>query len=250
LLPPDVVDAEVTLRENAIVCGAAWFDETFRQLDPSVAVQWRSRDGERPGAGRVVCAINGSARAILTGERTALNFLQTLSGTATTTAEFIACVAGTGATILDTRKTLPGLRMAQKYAVRCGGGSNHRMGLFDAILIKENHISAFGSIEAAVKSARESAGSLLVEVEVETLEQMEQALASTADRLLLDNFSLDQMRAAAALRDQADASKKLEASGGITIDNIRSIAETGMDFISVGALTKCVRAIDYSLRIV
>jgi len=187
---------------------------------------------------------------VLTGERTALNFLQTLSGTATVTAEYVACVAGTGATILDTRKTLPGLRLAQKYAVRCGGGRNHRIGLFDAVLIKENHIAALGSIDAAISAARRSAGNMLVQVEVETLEQAELALASAADRLLLDDFTLEQMRAAVAMRDRTAADKGLEASGGVTLDNVRAIAGTGVDFISVGSLTKSVRAIDYSLRVV
>jgi len=233
-----------------VVCGSAWFDETFRQLDASVATDWTCEDGSRPGSNRIVCRLRGSASALLSGERTALNFLQTLSGTATTTAEYVAAVAGTGATILDTRKTLPGLRLAQKYAVRCGGGSNHRIGLFDAILIKENHIHALGSLDAAIAKARAAAGKLLVEVEVETLEQVKVALASDADRLLLDNFSIEQMQQAARRRDQHAASKSLEASGGISLDNIRAIAETGVDYISVGALTKSVRAIDYSMRVV
>ena len=245
-----MVVAEVTLREDAIVCGTDWFNETFHQRDPSAKVEWRYKDGDRPGSNSIVCTVTGPAQAILSGERTALNFLQILSGTATVTAEFVDAIAGTGAVILDTRKTVPGLRTAQKYAVRCGGGSNHRAGLFDAILIKENHILAMGSIDAAINEALHSAGTMMIEVEVETMEQTEQAMASEADRLLLDNFSLEQMREAAEMRDRLDKRKKLEASGGITIDNVRAIAETGVDFVSVGVLTKNVRAVDYSLRIV
>lgn len=246
--------AVVSLKEDALVCGRAWFDESFRQLDPGIAIDWECDDGDRCASGSVVCRLKGPARAILTGERTALNFLQTLSATATAAAEFVDSIAGTGAVILDTRKTVPGLRLAQKYAVRCGGASNHRIGLFDAILIKENHIAAFGSIDAAIHAARhaarETAGSVLVEVEVESLEQLESALASEADRLLLDNFSLAMMHEAVARREQAKSEQTLEASGGITLDNVRAIAETGVDFISVGAMTKTVRAVDFSLRVV
>ena len=192
-----LIDAEARLeprvicREEAVLAGRAWFDETYSQIDRAVNIEWFFEDGEPMRPDDAVCRVNGPARAILSGERTALNFLQTLSGTATTTAKFVDAVAGTGAVILDTRKTLPGLRTAQKYAVRCGGGSNHRIGLFDAILIKENHILAMGSIDAAINEALHSAGTMLVEVEVETIEQAKRALASEADRLLLDNFSLD-----------------------------------------------------------
>lgn len=242
--------AAILVREDAVICGTDWVLETFRQLDPGIAVDWACRDGDRLAAGHQVCRIEGSARAILTGERTALNFLQILSATATAAARFVDAVTGTGATILDTRKTIPGLRAAQKYAVRCGGASNHRTGLFDAILIKENHILAVGSIEAAVTRARAAAGAMLVEVEVESMTQVEQALASDADRLLLDNFSLEMLREAVSLRGRASRHKELEASGGISLDNVREIAGTGVDYVSVGAMTKSLEAVDYSLRIV
>ena len=240
----------MTLKQNAVVCGIAWFEETFRQLDDSVVFEWSCRDGERLAEGTEVCSVRGAARAILTGERTALNFLQTLSATATSARTFVDAVAGTGATILDTRKTIPGLRSAQKYAVRCGGATNHRIGLFDAILIKENHIAALGSIDAAIERAHVAADSLLVEVEVETMDQVERALQSQAGRLLLDNFSTETMRATVALRDRLAPDKELEASGGIRLENVRAIAETGVDYISVGAMTKSIEAVDLSLRIV
>jgi len=232
-----------------MLCGQAWFDETFRQLDPAIAIDWSCSDGDRLSAGTRVCRLEGSARAILTGERTALNFLQTLSATATAAARFVDAVAGTSARVLDTRKTIPGLRAAQKYAVRCGGALNHRLGLFDAILIKENHIVALGSIDAAMARARAPEVSL-VEVEVETLEQVERALASGADRLLLDNFPLEMIREAVLLRDRSSPRKKLEASGGVSLGNVRAIAETGVDYVSVGIMTKSVAAVDFSLRIV
>jgi nicotinate-nucleotide pyrophosphorylase (carboxylating) len=222
----------------------------FRQLDPAIAIDWSTDDSGRIAAGATVCRLQGLVRAILTGERTALNFLQTLSGTATAAARFVHAVEGTGTIILDTRKTVPGLRAAQKYAVRCGGASNHRHGLFDAVLIKENHIAAIGSIEAAVARARGAAGDKLVEIEVETMDQVERALASDADRLLLDNFSLDNLRAAVELRNRLGARPKLEASGGVSLANVREIALTGVDYISVGGLTKNVAAVDFSLRIV
>jgi nicotinate-nucleotide pyrophosphorylase (carboxylating) len=244
------VAAVVIVREPAVICGAAWVNETFRQLDPGVIVDWACRDADRVQAGATIFRLRGPARAILSGERTALNFLQLLSGTATAAARFVDAVAGTGATILDTRKTIPGLRAAQKYAVRCGGARNHRLGLFDAVLIKENHILAVGSIEAAVANARATAGDLLVEVEVETLKQVELALASAADRLLLDNFSLEMLRQAVDLRRQTGTAKELEASGGVSLESVRAIAETGVDYISVGGITKNVNAIDFSLRIV
>jgi nicotinate-nucleotide pyrophosphorylase (carboxylating) len=238
---------QVITREEAILCGTAWFDEVFRQLDRGVRIEWLARDGDTVHTNQVLCTIEGPARAILTGERTALNFLQALSGTATTTRRYVDAVRGTSAVILDTRKTLPGLRNAQKYAVRCGGGQNHRMGLYDAILIKENHIAAAGSVSAAVQAARKNAPTgTIVEVEVENLEQLREALAAGADRLLLDNFSLKRLRE--AVRETAGRAK-LEASGGITFENLRMIAETGVDFISIGALTKHVHAVDLSLRI-
>jgi nicotinate-nucleotide pyrophosphorylase (carboxylating) len=211
---------------------------------------WRCEDGDRGHAGDTVCRVTGQARAILTAERTALNFLQTLSATATTARAYVDAVAGTGATILDTRKTLPGLRAAQKYAVRCGGAKNHRIGLFDAILIKENHIAAMGSIDAAIDEALKTVESVLVEIEVETIEQVERALDSHADRLLLDNFSLEMMRQAVNLRDNRGSPKDLEASGGVALDTVRAIAETGVDYISVGAMTKSVDAVDFSLRVI
>jgi nicotinate-nucleotide pyrophosphorylase (carboxylating) len=241
--------ARVLARESAVLCGAAWFDETFRQIDPAVKVTWRQSDGERMAADSVVCELRGPARSIVTGERTALNFLQTLSGTATATRACVDLVAGTKARILDTRKTLPGLRLAQKYAVRCGGGTNHRIGLFDAVLIKENHIAAVGSLSEAVRVARRNSPQVLIEVEVETLEQLAEALASDADRILLDNFSHELMRQAVAIRDRhAGKRQELEASGSVSAATLRAVAETGVDFISIGALTKHVRAVDYSLR--
>jgi nicotinate-nucleotide pyrophosphorylase (carboxylating) len=236
----------VITRDKAVLCGAAWFNEVFRQLDRDVRIEWLSRDGDTMHTNQVLCTVEGPARAILTGERTALNFLQALSGTATTTRHYVEAVRGTNTVILDTRKTLPGLRTAQKYAVRCGGGQNHRMGLYDAILIKENHIAAAGSVSAAVQAARKNApAGTTVEVEVESLEQLREALAAGADRLLLDNFSLKRLRE--AVRETAGRAK-LEASGGITIENVRMIAETGVDCISIGALTKHLRAVDLSLR--
>jgi nicotinate-nucleotide pyrophosphorylase (carboxylating) len=242
--------AVVTLKQNALICGIPWFEEAFRQLAASMQFEWTCKDGDRGHEGDPVCTLRGPARAILTGERTALNFLQTLSATATAAGQFVQAVAGTRARILDTRKTIPGLRAAQKYAVRCGGASNHRIGLFDAVLIKENHIAAMGSIDAAIDEAMKSTPSMLVEVEVETLEQVERALASHADRLLLDNFSLDMLRQAVLLRDQQAPDKELEASGGVSLASVRAIAETGVDYISIGAMTKTVDAVDFSLRIV
>ena len=238
--------AQLITREAAILCGSAWFDEVFRQLDSSVRIDWSTRDGDRLQANQILCALAGPARALLTGERTAMNFLQTLSGTATTARHYVDAVAGTRAVILDTRKTVPGLRTAQKYAVRCAGAQNHRMGLYDAILIKENHISAAGSVSAAVQAARAQAPTgTTVEVEVETLEQLREALAAGTDRLLLDNFSLKRLREAVA---ENSGRARLEASGGITLDNVRAVADTGVDCISIGAITKHVRAVDLSLR--
>ena len=237
--------AEVISREEAVACGTAWFDGVFQTLDPQVRIAWQVRDGDTVTPGQTLCTLTGPARALLSGERTALNFLQTLSGTATRARRYAAAVTGTGVKVLDTRKTLPGLRAAQKYAVRCGGGFNHRMGLYDAVLIKENHILAAGSITRAVTAARRVARGKTVEVEVETLEELQEALAAAADIILLDNFSIEDLTQAVAVsRTRA----KLEASGGITLDNIRRIAETGVDYISVGAMTKDVQAVDLSMR--
>jgi len=242
--------AEVVLKEPATLCGAAWFDEVFRQLDPSIAVRWHFADGATLLPGTVVCELTGPARGILTGERTALNFLQTLSGTATTTRRYADALAGTGCRVLDTRKTLPGLRTAQKYAVRCGGGTNHRLGLFDAVLIKENHIAAAGGIAAAVGEARRRAPTLPIEVEVENLAELDEALGTEADRIMLDDFSLDDLRAAVARRNaRPGARKELEASGGVDLSSLLAIAATGVDFVSIGALTKHVYAIDFSMRL-
>jgi nicotinate-nucleotide pyrophosphorylase (carboxylating) len=239
--------AMVISRQDAAVCGRAWFDEVFRQLDESIVVDWRKDDGDTVAAGEMICEVRGPARAVLTGERTALNFLQLLSGTATITKSFVDTVSGTGVKILDTRKTLPGLRLAQKYAVRCGGAENHRMGLYDAILIKENHIASAGSITAAVEAAS-THRDVLIEVEVETLEQAEEALATKAGRLLLDNFSFRQLSEAVKRRDQTAPDITLEASGGISLESVRKIAETGVDFISIGGLTKDVNAADLSMQ--
>ncbi len=241
--------ARVIAREPAILCGRAWFDETFRQLDPRVAVDWRAADGTSIAADAVVCELRGPARSIVTGERTALNFLQTLSGTASATRALAEIVAGTRTRILDTRKTLPGLRLAQKYAVRCGGGENHRIGLFDAVLIKENHIAAVGSVSAAVATARRRSPNVMIEVEVESLAQLREALATDADRIMLDDFTLDDMRAAVAMRAAHGTKRQeLEASGSVNAATLSAVAETGVDFVSIGAITKHVRAIDFSMR--
>jgi len=246
LVPDKPAAAALIAREHAVLCGTAWFDEVFRQLDARVQVVWQRHDGDRIVANETLCRLEGPARALLSGERTALNFLQTLSGTATTTARYVDAVHGTRAVILDTRKTLPGLRRAQKYAVACGGGHNHRLGLYDAILIKENHIAAAGSVGAALRAARTAAGTgIPVEIEVENLGQLRAALENGATRILLDNFNPEGLRA--AVRETAGRAQ-LEASGSVNLDNIRSIAETGVDFISIGALTKNLRAVDLSLR--
>lgn len=252
LISADVeAHARVSARENCIVCGTAWFAEVFRQLDENVAVRWHCSDGEAVARKARVCRLRGPARALLTGERTALNFLQTLSATATAARRYVDAVAGTDVTILDTRKTIPGLRDAQKYAVRCGGARNHRHGLYDAILIKENHIAAAGGLTRAVAAARRSAPSAMIEVEVEDFGQLEEALECSADRVLLDNFRLQEMRRAVQARDRHEGRRvALEASGGIDLDRVRYIAETGVDFISVGALTKHVAAVDFSMRFV
>jgi nicotinate-nucleotide pyrophosphorylase (carboxylating) len=231
------------------VCGRPWFDEVFRQLDPTVRVEWLAGDGDAVAADSVLCRVDGPARAVLTGERTALNFLQTLSATATATRRYVDAVAGTRCRILDTRKTLPGLREAQKYAVRCGGGQNHRMGLYDMVLIKENHILAAGSIAAAVGAARRQSPGIAVEVEVESLVELEQAFAAAADLVMLDELSDADMREAVRRRDAGAHRARLEASGGVSLETVRRIAETGVDYISIGGLTKHVDAIDLSMRI-
>ena len=240
--------AAVISREDAVLCGGPWFEAVFRAVDERAAVHWEARDGDRVGPEQALCTVEGPARALLTAERTALNFLQTLSGTATRTRRFVDAVAGLPVRILDTRKTLPGLRYAQKYAVRAGGGHNHRMGLYDGILIKENHILAAGSIAAAVGAARRLGTALAVEVEVENLDEAGQALEAGADILLLDNFPLSALREAVALNQRTAGRAHLEASGGVDLDTVRTIAETGVDSISVGSLTKDVRAVDLSMR--
>lgn len=246
-LIPESARAEATVisREAAILCGAAWFDAVFRQLDPNVHIEWQASDGDRVEPHQLLCTLQGLARALLTGERTALNFLQALSGTATLARRFADLVAGTGATILDTRKTLPGLRLAQKYAVRCGGCQNHRIGLFDAVLIKENHIMAAGSITNAITTARRLHPGVTVEVEVENRAELEEALAAQPDIVMLDNFDLTAMAEAVKLTNKR---VKLEASGNVNFDTVRKIAETGVDYISIGGLTKDVRAVDLSMR--
>ena len=243
------VRGSVVAREEAVLCGRAWVDETFRQLEPRVQLTWHASDGERVAAGQAIFAIAGPARPVLSGERTALNFLQLLSGTATMTRRFVDAVAGTGCRILDTRKTVPGLRTAQKYAVRCGGAHNHRMGLYDQVLIKENHIAAARSLTGAIEAARRSAAGIGVEVEVETLGELQEALNARPDIIMLDDFTLEDMRAAVALNRAAGTMAKLEVSGSVSLEAVRAIAETGVDYISVGALTKHVRAIDLSMRL-
>jgi len=237
--------ASVYSREHAVLCGRNWFDAVFRHLDEGVDIRWYAADGESIAPHQVVCTLKGPARSLLTGERAALNFLQTLSGTATLAHRYARVVDDLDTRILDTRKTLPGLRRAQKYAVRAGGCHNHRMGLYDAFLIKENHIMAAGSISKAVTSARALDPELPVEVEVENPDELQQALQAGADRVMLDNFTIETLREAVVL----NAGKaELEASGGITLDNLREYAATGVDYISIGALTKDVKAIDLSMR--
>ncbi|MCK7576047.1 MAG: carboxylating nicotinate-nucleotide diphosphorylase [Chromatiales bacterium] len=247
LLPADrLVRAELITREPAVLCGAPWFEAVFRVLDPEIRIQWEAGDGEPVTPGQRLCVLDGPVRALLTGERTAMNYLQTLSGTATLTRRYAEAVAGLPVKVLDTRKTLPGLRLQQKYAVRCGGGHNHRIGLFDAILIKENHILAAGSIPAALEAARTLHPGVPVEIEVESLDELEIALDAGAPVVLLDNFAPDALRRAVAL---TAGRAQLEASGGISLETIRAVAETGVDRISVGALTKDVRAVDLSMRV-
>lgn len=248
LIPADrAAHATLIAREEAILCGQAWFDACFKTLDPNVQILWHIAEGGGFKANTTLCEIHGNARAILSAERPALNFLQTLSGTATATRRYVQAIAGTAAVIMDTRKTLPGLRIAQKYAVKIGGGENQRIGLFDGVLIKENHIAAAGGIGLALAATQQQTPpGVSIQIEVESLAELEQALAAGAQLILLDNFSLDQMRAAVQITHKRAL---LEASGGIGLENVRAIAECGVDRISIGGLTKHVRAVDFSLRI-
>lgn len=251
LLPAgQTASASIISRESATLCGVRWFEACFRQLAPQTQISWFAQDGDVIAAGQSLCEVMGNARALLTAERPALNFLQTLSAVATHTRRYVEAVAGTRAVIVDTRKTLPGLRLAQKYAVRCGGGVNHRLGLYDGILIKENHIIAAGSIAQALHAAREIAPpGVFIQIEVETLDQLRQALAANAEMILLDNFEHAQLHSAIALATKLTNGRTiLEASGGITLENVRAIAQTGVDRISVGSLTKDIKAVDLSMR--
>jgi len=242
----DTAHASVITREAGVLCGTQFVDAVFYAVDPDVSVEWKKTDGDRLAPNDVLFTLAGNARSILTGERAALNFLQMLSGTASYSASLVSLVEGTNAKLLDTRKTIPGFRNAQKYAVTCGGCFNHRIGLFDAFLIKENHIAACGGIRQAIEQARQSAPGKPIEIEVENLQELEQALTAKADRVMLDNFTLDDMRRAVAMT-QGEA--ELEASGNVTEATLRGIAETGVDFISIGALTKVVMPLDLSLRL-
>ena len=237
--------ATVISREPAIICGIDWFEEVFNQLDPEIFIEWDVDDGDEVAANQQLCSLSGSTRALLSGERTALNFLQTLSGTATLAHQYAEAVKGTHTKILDTRKTIPGLRLAQKYAVHCGGCENHRIGLYDAILIKENHILGAGGIKEAIEAARFNSPELPIEIEVENLDELQQALNANVERVLLDNFDIDTLKKAVNLNNHK---AELEASGGVTLDSLRTIAETGVDYISTGAITKDIRAIDLSMR--
>lgn len=237
--------AHVICREAAVVCGVAWFNEVFHQLDPAVEIDWQYLDGDKVKPGTLLCTLHGKARSILTGERTALNLLQTLSATATATRHYADLVAHTNCRILDTRKTLPGLRNAQKYAVRCGGGTNHRIGLYDRVLIKENHIMAAGSITAAIEQARKLHPGILVEVETENLQELGEAIVAQADIIMLDDYDMETMREAVRI---TAGRIPLEASGGVNVNTVRPIAETGVDFVSIGEITKHIRAVDLSMR--
>jgi nicotinate-nucleotide pyrophosphorylase (carboxylating) len=237
--------AQLLTREPMVLCGREWFDAVFKELDPNIVIDWQIQEGKDVAENTQLCTLSGNARALLTGERTAMNLLQTLSATATISRQYAKAIAGTSCKILDTRKTIPGLRLAQKYAVKCGGCFNHRIGLFDGVLIKENHIIAAGSIAKAVQIARQQS-TMPIEVEVENFDELEQALAAKPNRIMLDNFSLDDLRTAVEI----NAGKiELEASGNVDLTTIRAIAQTGVDFISIGALTKNVQAIDLSMRI-
>jgi len=239
--------ARIVMRKESVLCGTAWSDRVFRQLDHRIDVVWHAQDGDLVAENTVICDLRGQARSLLTGERTALNFLQTLSAVATKTRTYVQAVAGTHAAILDTRKTLPGLRLALKYAVTAGGGVNHRTGLYDGVLIKENHISAAGGISRVLTDARKIGGEIPIQIEVESIDQLEQALASGATLVLLDNFTIEDMETAVKL---TAGRAQLEASGGITLRNVREIAQTGVDRISIGSLTKDIQAVDLSMRFV
>jgi nicotinate-nucleotide pyrophosphorylase (carboxylating) len=246
LIHPAVsAEASLIAREPALLCGRPWFDETFRQVDPGITTEWLVEEGAPMGAGQTVCRINGAARGMLTAERTALNFLQLLSGVATATDAMVRIIAGTGARVLDTRKTLPGLRLAQKYAVRIGGGENHRRGLYDGILVKENHIASGGGIAPTIEAARALGANVPIQIEVETLNELREALATGATAILLDNFSIEQMREAVSINERR---AELEVSGGVTPETLLEIARTGVDRISIGGLTKHVKAVDFSLQ--
>lgn len=246
-LLPDIPDiAYLLCKEDAVIAGRPWFDATHRMLDPGVSIEWRIQEGDFVSKGTVLATLAGHARSLVTAERTALNFLQTLSGTATTTAAYVQAVSGTSAKILDTRKTLPGLRLAQKYAVRCGGGHNHRIGLFDAVMLKENHIRAAGSLSGAIHAARTAQPTLPLIVEVETLAQLDEALAVGCERILIDDFPADMRREAVR---RANGRIPLEVSGGVDLASVRNVAADGVDCISIGALTKHVRAIDLSMKL-
>ncbi len=246
LIPADnAASASVLCREEAILCGTAWFNQVFKQIDTTVKIEWLYEDGYVIPAGSTLCRLNGKARSLLSGERAALNFLQTLSATATLTQRYVKQIEGTKAQILDTRKTLPTLRKAQKYAVLCGGGRNHRIGLFDMILIKENHIMAAGSISQAVAQAKSLYPDIKVEVETENMDEFREAGKAMADIIMLDNFDLETMRRAV---EENDGKITLEASGGVNLDTVRAIAETGVDYISVGEITKNIDAVDLSMR--
>lgn len=251
-LLPDVADSAYLLcKEDAVVCGRPWFDACHRALDPHVRIDWRVQEGERVAAGTVLATLQGGARALVSAERASLNFLQTLSGTATTTAAYVDAVRGTGARILDTRKTIPGLRLAQKYAVRCGGGVNHRIGLYDTVMLKENHVRAAGSLTAAIQAARAMHPMLPLIVEVESIAQLEEALREGCDRILIDDFDAAMRREAVRIAHAVPTDRRipLEVSGGVDMTTLRAIAQDGVDCISIGGLTKHVRAIDLSLKL-
>lgn len=250
LIPESVTATAIIIcREAMTLAGQPWVDEVYRQLDPGIETQWLANDGDQLPADAEICVLTGAARSLLSGERTALNFMQMLSATATVTSRYVNAVSGFKAKILDTRKTIPGLRIAQKYAVRCGGGNNHRIGLFDAILIKENHIASVGGVAAAIRTAKEKHIDLPIEIEVESVSELRDALRAGADRLLLDNFDIEDLqRAVEVNHNEGNPPADLEASGGMTIEDVVSVAETGVDYISVGALTKNIAAIDLSMR--
>ena len=251
LLPDVADDAYLLCKEDAVICGRPWFDACHRALDPHVRIDWRVSEGDRVKAGTVLATLHGRARALVSAERASLNFMQTLSATATTTAVYVEAVRGTAARILDTRKTIPGLRQAQKYAVRVGGGVNHRIGLFDAVMLKENHVRAAGSITAAIRAARAMHPSLPLIVEVESIEQLREALHEGCDRILIDDFDASMRREAVRIAHELPADERipLEVSGGVDMQTLRGIAEDGVDCISIGGLTKHVRAIDLSLKL-